>query len=403
MLVYFTVENYLSYKDKVTLNMVSSSDRSLPANQINLDQEGKNSLLKIAAIYGANASGKTNLIRALGFLRDLVLTSHQKGDIIDTSPFKLDEQSEKSPSHFEVSFIAKDIKYVYGLSVDKNVIHKEYLYSYPRGRKSVIFERWDTDSYRFTKDKEEQETLSKRTLPNQLYLSTATQWNYAGTANVFDWFKHTLKGMASGSPFSTAQLLEQEDEKKEILAFLREADLGIMDVKSELKSYKDHVFPKDFPEELRTWMGKANHLEITFSHRGLDMNKQHKEVLFDSNDESNGTNRMFNLAGPLLRTLSHEGILLIDELESSLHPNLVEHLLRQFNERSNLSQLIFTTHNSRILSLDILRKDQVWITEKLELGSTDLYPLSDIQGIRKNHNIEKGYLAGKYGGVPYLD
>jgi uncharacterized protein len=194
MRIEFSVENFLSIKERVILNMVASEDDSVDANTIVSDYQHR--LLKSAVIYGANVSGKTNVLRALETMVDLVLNAHktQKGDELAVTPFKLDMDYHGKHSKFEVVFLIDDVEHVYGFSVDADRVYEEYLYYHEGDTKHLTFERKNSNEFTFSDDHEEQEVLSKRTLENALYLSIATQFNYEKTSRVFQWFKDTVKG-----------------------------------------------------------------------------------------------------------------------------------------------------------------------------------------------------------------
>jgi len=445
MLIEFSVENFRSIKEKVTLSMVATSDKSLENNLIESDVLKRDRLLRSAVLYGANASGKTNVLLALNFLEDLVTQSHknQKGDKIDCRPFKLDKEYVSKPSKFEVVFIKNNIKYIYGVSVTNEKIIDEYLYYYPKGRKAVIFKRSNTHKYKFTLDKTEQEDNSKRTLDNVLYLSKSTQENYSKTSDAFEWFKNTLKVIsATEYPIFkdfTAKLLNEDPNLKAIiLKALSEADLGINDVSVSIEKIKmseiDDLFSsppdpptphelenlnqedfKDLTKHLKGFLTLAGKMaggkeefetsEIKIFHNALDKEGKKLSIPFDFNEESEGTKRLFSLIGLWIEALLNGRILVVDELDVKLHYLLNEFLIRLFNDPTqnvNNAQLIFTTHNTNTLNLDLFRRDQVWFTEKNpEYGSTDLYSLVEYRP-RKDENIQKGYLLGRYGAIPFI-
>ncbi|MGP8331245.1 MAG: AAA family ATPase [Methanosarcinaceae archaeon] len=411
MLIEFSIENYRSIKEKVTLSLVSSSDKSLDNNLIKTTVL-KNDNLCSAAIYGANASGKTNVLLAFNFLKELVMTSHknQKGDKIEVSPFKLDKNCVSKPSRFEVVFIKNNIKYIYGVSVTSEKVVDEYLYYYPKGREATIFKRSDT--YSFTIDKNKQTFLSERILDNVLYLSGATQLNYDKTSDAFDWFKDTLQVIGpTDNPglqdFTIGMLNKDESTKALILKALSEADLGIDDIAASIKNLLIDELPSDFPEELKPLAvsGKIKKVHITSIHKVMDGKGNEQQVPFEFKDESEGTQRMFSLIGPWINTLINGHVLIVDELDTKLHHKLVVFLVKLFSDptqNKNNAQLIFTTHNVNLLDQDIFRRDQIWFTEKNpDFGSTDLYSLVEFSP-RKDKNIQKGYLAGRYGALPFI-
>jgi len=412
MLIEFSIENYRSIKEKVTLSLVSSSDKSIDNNLIKTTVLKNNNLLCSAVIYGANASGKTNVLSAFNFLKTLVMTSHtyQKGDKIEVSPFKLDINCVSKPSRFEVVFIKDNIKYRYGVSATSEKIVDEYLYYYPKGREATIFKRSDT--YSFTIDKNEQLFLSERILDNVLYLSGATQLNYDKTSDAFDWFKNTLQVIGpTDNPglqdFTVEMLNKNESAKALILKALSESDLGIDDISAYVRNLSIDELPSNFPDEIKLLAvrGEIKEINITSIHKVIDEKGCEQSVPFKFKDESEGTQRMFSLIGPWINTLINGHVLIVDELDTKLHHKLVVFLIKLFSDptqNKNNAQLIFTTHNTNLLDQDIFRRDQIWFTEKNpDFGSTDLYSLVEFSP-RKDRNIQKGYLAGRYGALPFI-
>lgn len=416
MLIEFSVENFRSIKEKVTLSMVSSSDKSLDNNLIKTDELKKDSLLRSAVIYGPNASGKSNVIIAFNFLAHLVMTSHknQKDAKINVSPFKLDKEYLSKPCKFEVIFIKNRNRYVYGVSVTSDKIIDEYLYYYPKGRKSIIFERLNTNDFYFTIDNKDQEFLKKRTLDNVLYLSNSTQLRYEKSFEAFDWFKDNLRIInIEENPLLTEytiDLLNKDAKSKElILRALSNADLGIEDIKASVENVTIESLPSTFPNELKVLIsegkGQFKKLDIKTTHKGNKGKDTEYDVQFEFDEESGGTQKMFFLIGPLIDVLSNGRILIVDELDIKLHYKLIRFLIKLFhdpNQNKNNAQLIFTTHNTILLDMNLFRRDQIWFTEKNpDVGSTNLYSLVEFNP-RKKENIQKGYLAGRFGAEPFI-
>jgi uncharacterized protein len=418
MIIEFKVENFHSIKEQVVFSMVAGTDNVLDYNVITHNKYKKNKILKSTVIYGANASGKTNVIRALNFMQKIILENNtrQKGDKIKVVPFKLDEEYKNKPSKFDVIFIHKDIKYAYGFVVDREKVHSEYLYFYPNGRQSTIFERVTTDRFKFTRDKEEQEILSKRTISNRLYLGNATEWNYEPCAQAFEWFMKMLRINVSGNMSNwsnyTASLAHKNKQKKNaIMCLLNEADLNIKDcVTEETDIDDDPIFSSltdKLKDTLRTEMDLSDIrlIDVKTTHTAKKLDGTLYKEIFGMDEESSGTQKIFDLAGPLLDVLANGCILIIDELDIRLHPLLVENIVKKFHDpkqNPKNAQLIFTTHNTNLLTQTIFRRDQIWFTEKDSEGSsTNLYSLLDL-GVRKDENIEKGYLAGRYGAIPFI-
>jgi len=406
MLIEFSAENFRSIKEKVTLSLVASPDKSLDNNLIKKTLK-KDDLLRSAVIYGANASGKTNVILAINFLRALVINSHthQKGMGIKFTPFKLDKKCLTKPTKFEIIFIKDKTKYNYNVSFNHERIIDEELYYYPNDRKALIFERKNTKSYIFKIDTKDQKFISKRTLDNVLYLSKATQENYKKTSAAFDWLKNDLQFVGPYQPglseeFTINLLNENKELKKLILKSLLEADVGIDNISASVK--KIEKIPENIPSELLSLIKSSNN---TFF-KETKIKTFHKDIEFDFyREESEGTKRMFSLMGHWIDALKNGRVLVLDELDTKLHHLLNVFLIKLFNDptqNKGNGQLIFTTHNTNLLDQDLFRRDQIWFTEKNnKIGSTDLYSLIEYSP-RKDKDIERGYLAGRYGALPFI-
>jgi len=404
-LIEFRAENYRSIQDEVTLSLLASSDKSLPENLIEIDILGKDKLVRSGAIFGANASGKTNVLLAINELKRLVISSHlqQKGEMIPYEPFKLDKQSINLPTKFEIIFIKNNIKYFYNVSYTNKAIIKECLYYYPKGKRALVFKRYDTNTYHFTVDKKTQKTISEKTPENILYLSRATQFNYDKTAPVFEWLKEDLITMGpTDRPFLeefTIQMLEKPEMKKILLDMLRVADLSITDVVGRLKPIDLENIPKNIQNLLRTSNGdkEGKTLEIKTYHKGTE---------FDFyKEESEGTIRFFSIISHWIDVLKNGKVLIVDELDTKLHHLLIIYLITLFHTDSfkEKAQLIFTTHNSNLLDQSLFRRDQIWFTEKdPEKENTELFSLLEFRP-RKDKNIQLGYLTGRYGAIPFIE
>jgi hypothetical protein len=413
MLIEFRVENFKSIKEEVMLSLLATKDSSLEENTIKTDIMTKAALLRTAVIYGANASGKSNLLQALVFLKALVTKSHthQKGTKIRFSPFKLDKEFLSKPTKFRVTFIKNDMKYVYGISFNEDKVIDEYLYYYPSNRKrAIIFERKNTTQFVFTTDKSIQTFISQRTLENVLYLSKATQEKYEKTVDAFEWFKDTLQSIGPADhpvlTNFTVKLLNEPNMKEVIVKALHEADLGIKDISTSNRKLKMEELPAEFPDELKKLLVQEEHLEIKMLHKITNDKKNSLiDAYLDFSEESEGTQRFFSLIGPFIDALSKGMVLVVDELEAKLHSSLNVFLVKLFHnisQNKKNAQLIFTTHNVELMEEDIFRRDQIWFTEKNpDTGSTDLYSLVNFSP-RKDKNIKKGYLAGRYGALPFI-
>jgi AAA15 family ATPase/GTPase len=406
MLIEFAVENFRSIKDRAVLSMVATTDKSLPNNVIESKVLNKDKLLRGAVIYGANASGKTNVIMALNGLRNLVLFSHNKqlGMPMDCNPFKLDKKSLSRPTAFHIVFIKDDVKYRYDVTLTNQKILEEHLYYYPNSRQALIFARKNTHDYQFSIDAKEQNLNAQRTPENVLYLSRATQLNYAKTKPVFDWFVNNLQTIGpTEHPVLqdiTADMLKDPKLKTLIIKAMKEADIDVDDITmkvTEMNILKFPVMLQNILQVQKDGKSTIKAREILLYHRGVPFNLEY--------EESEGTKRLFNLIGPLIAALMNGRILVVDELDTKLHHLLNVFLINLIHDpaqnKSN-AQLIFTTHNVNLLDLDLFRRDQIWFTEKSpKTGATVLYSLAEFSA-RKGQDIEKGYLLGKFGAVPFI-
>jgi hypothetical protein len=420
MLVEFSVENFRSFRDKVRLSMLATSDDSLPDNVMCADGLDGQRLIRSAVIFGANASGKSNLLMASEFLRNLVLLSHthQKGQKLNFTPFRLDERSLTRPSRFEIVFIKEGVRYSYGVTMNADRIIDEHLYFYPRGRRSLIFLRKNTNKFTFNRDRVKQNFISDSTLENVLYLSRATQLKYQGTSIAFDWFKDNLRTVTrvDEPPFehlSTRLVHKNLKMKKAILKALAEADVGIDDVTASIREMSLEDVTKRMPPELRRLFldtyrpeqGPIEEFRVTTFHKAQTRSGKETKVPFQLGEESEGTRRIFILMGLWLDALENGRVLIVDELDVKLHILLNAFLVRLFHDTTqnrNCAQLIFATHNTNLLDQDLFRRDQIWFTERNpNTGSSDLFSIVEFSP-RKDKDLQKGYLAGRYGALPFI-
>lgn len=419
MLIEFSVTNFRSILERQTLNMVASTYfKELESlNTFIPDQDdGVPRLLRSTVVYGPNASGKSTLIQALQFVEGQVLNSQkesQAGDEIEVVPFKLTAASRVADSEFEVTFVEQGVRYEYGFSCNRKRFTEEWLIAYPLGRPQKWFHRvFDAeagkDAYKFSTSflgGRQRQTWATQTRPNALFFSTAIQLNNEQLKPAFDWFKLRLRVLDSINGFSAGYTLRRcadDADRSRIVAFMNSADLSITDIRVKETSFSAELLPKDMPASIRDEFVKdmtgKKIVEPRFFHQ--DVNTK-DTVEFDESEESDGTRALFSFAGPWLDVLENELVLVVDELDSSLHPLLVHHLVKRLQHEGTKAQLIFTTHDTTLLSQKLLRRDQVWFMEKDDKSATRLYPLSDFSP-RDNEAIERGYLNGRYGGIPFL-
>ncbi|RCJ14943.1 hypothetical protein A6S26_09820 [Nostoc sp. ATCC 43529] len=425
MLIEFSVENYRSIQEKQTLSMVASEDeKMLYTNSFMMPNTDKLRLLTSAVIYGPNASGKSNLLRAIQTLRTLVMNSASKmqvGEKLPIEPFKLNSQSAKHPTNFEVVFIHQGTRYEYGISLNRERVYEEWLIAYPNEHQQNWFSRqYIPDNPKFQVDegykwsfgkglKGEKSRIKKFVRSNSLFLSHAAQNNHPQLTQIFKWFEDEINILTSSSHTMgfTLSIFDEDDTlKTRVAKLLSEADIGISGIKIEekpipenLSSFFNHLNKEEY-EQLKRNIN-IHQLDVITIHR---MNDSDEEIEFDMDDESDGTQRLFEMAGLWLYVLEDGEVLLVDELDRSLHPVLSKALLKMFNDpeiNKNNAQLIFTTHDTILLDAEMLRRDQVWFTEK-DKSMTKLYSLLDFQP-REDESLQKGYLRGRYGGIPFIN
>lgn len=400
MILEFSIANYLSFKDKVTFSMIANSSKGLDDNYIIVSEK---KVLKTSAIYGGNASGKSNLFKILMTVVYMLKNSNNI-DIngkLPLIPFKFDDDYLDKPSEFEVKFVINDIRYVYGFVADVNKIYDEYLYFYPNGRETKIFDRTNVNDYSFPqKDEKNLKEIETKNASNKFFLATATNWNFEKTKPVYEFLTNnivTCTNLEELKAMSFNAYMENKDSLKTFaIDFLKKTDFNIEDYK---------ISKIDIPKELLTAIPelltmneRPKAYQVLFKHKG-------SKNFLSLEEESLGTQIVFAFIPFIADTLKNKKVLVIDELDKSLHPYLVQYIVEIFNNsefNKNGSQLIFNTHDTNLLDLNILRRDQIWFTEKnKENGVSDLYSLSDFS-VRKQENVEKGYMLGRYGAVPFI-
>lgn len=419
MLIEFSVKNYRSILERQTLSMAASryfKEMYLTNTFEAGATESLPRLLRTCAIYGPNASGKSNMVRALGFMRNLVINSakdSQANEGIDVQPFKLTAASRTSDSEFEIIFIEDGVRYQYGFCCNEKQITEEWLLVYPEGRMRRWFQRVfdpesSQDQYRFSPlfhGGRKRQDWKDQTRPNALFLSTALQLNNEQLKPVLAWFQKRLKviGLNHGLMSDyTVNRCKEEVQKKRTLEFLNEADLSIADIHIKTQPFSPDALPKNLSVALREEISEQMKGKEVFDVKFLRKDVENDEPIeFSPEEESEGTLALFAFAGPWLDLIDNERVLVVDELNASLHPLIVHHLLKRLYINNCKAQLIFNTHDTTILSQKILRRDQIWLMEKDKKNSTRIYPLSDFSP-RENEAIERGYLNGRYGGIPFL-
>lgn len=424
MIVNFSVQNFGSIKDKQTLSFEADKSSHLEDYYI-INATGGLRLLKISLIYGANASGKTTILKAIEFLRDLVLEpAEKKTDNIEFKPFLFDSETPTQNTIISIDFIQNEVRYFYEVELNKNAISREEL-NFFNPNKANVFKRITNLDKQFTeitfgskikKDKTFEKTLEANTLWNNTVLGgfLKTNVDIKELKEVVDWFKNYLRPLIYTKTqlegFVTSKIDKGEVLKLDVINILKKADFHISDIviQEEEKEIPDGLIDflkrqlKDSPTEIKKLedKGKVTSVNIEFEHT---VNQVKYSLPIEQ--ESQGTRRFYGFAGLLSLLINNSVVFPIDELEASLHPELYIHFLLSFLMNSKKSQIIATTHNREILNnKDIFRNDAIWFTDKSLTCATELYSLSDFDSsvIRDTSNIFNAYKTGKLGGTPNL-
>jgi hypothetical protein len=416
MLIEFTVKNYRSIKEAQTISMMKAKGTELEESNTFLpDSKGAQQLLRSAAIYGANGSGKSNLIKALNVMESIVLSSQSmnKGDTFPVTPFLFDDESVNEPTEFEVIFISNNVRFQYGFVVSSTQVFEEWLIAYPKGKPQRWFSRiYDKENncseYKFVESFTGKKSVWKdATRENALFLSTAVQLNSKLLKPVYDWFLTKLRPNLLGEIATgyTAGLCLEKDQRKKIVDFLKAADFDIFDIDVSAEKFDPSLLPENLPQPFRDELIDRMKDQDIIDVKTVHKTKSGNLVKLDLDEESDGTRRFFTFIGPWLDTLESGYILIIDEIHDNLHPRLVRHLVDLFNSKKtnpNNAQLIFSTHETSILSQEVLRRDQIWFCEKDSDQATNLYSLTEFKPLKGRENIEDGYLSGRYGAYPFI-
>lgn len=418
MLIEFSVSNYLSFKDKVTLDMVATTISEFKnSNVVQLDRV---SLLKGAVVYGANSSGKSNLFKAMSTMWRLVKNSFEQSSTSDLgiTPFLLSTETEGAPSVFEVLFIVNGIRYRYGFEITNEEIKAEWLFESKKIAEKPLFIR-EEDGIEIYPGFKEGKGLEEKTRDNALFLAVVDQFNGVIARRVMSWFTNfvVISGLShehySGVTFD---LLDELQTKPLMEQFFSDLDLGFDKIKINSKAFDPKELPKDMPDEMvkdivSELEGKEFRNVNTIHKKFNNENLLDSGVDFDlRSQESTGTNKLFNISGPIFDVLNEGGTLVVDELDSSLHPLLTLSITKLFNSKEHNpknAQLIFSTHDTNLFSYGQYRRDQIYFVEKDRFGATDLYSLVEYKEengkkVRKDRSFEADYIEGRYGAIPFV-
>lgn len=382
MLIEFRLKNYRSFRDEAVLSMEATG---LGAFRNSLITFGSTKLIPGAAIFGKNGGGKSNVIRAfwlaVQFIKNAQRTQHEKA-VIPVVPFLLNDYSKQEPTEFNFVYIVDGIKYWYGFSATRERIVKEYLYHAPKGQKALVFSRKEQD-FTFTEEKAKRKLMSEIIAENQLFFSVACTMNDAACINAMRWFRERIC-------FSR----DYSDIPRQLLDYSGDANM--------LKAISDYTKAADFGIEDMQFVFKSEEMKATSLHPGISKSGESGLYALELSDESHGTRKLMSLAPAIEEALANGGLLLVDDIDKGLHPMLVDFVVAKFQSKRtnpNGAQIIFTTHNTELMNLELLRKDQFYFADKDEEGgSSELYSISMI-----TDNLRKGYLLGKYGATPDIE
>jgi uncharacterized protein len=399
MLLRFKFSNYRSFRSEQELSLVAGSltDHSEGVFEI---PGLKERVLPVAAIYGANASGKTTVLRALQFMNRVLRESHRLWEpeqAIPLEPFA--GEAPETPTQLVVDFIHANIRHQYGFTVNSSKVLEEWLHVYPKGKKQTWFNRKAGRPISFSeKLAGENRVIEQLARKNSLFLSAAAQNNHEMLRPIYDWFWTNLVFVTGDRSEETKQTIKMCEEDREtnalITRLLSIADLGIADISITEST-------GGLAEQIMRSM-----LERATVPRAVKLLHRINGALLplELEQESAGTAAYLALLGPLVEALKWGGVICVDELDSSLHPLIAIEIMRLFENRSQnpkCAQLIFNTHDTNLLNTGILRRDQIWFTEKDAKGESHLYPLTDFKP-RREENLESGYLQGRYGAIPFI-
>ena len=413
MLLRFGVSNHLSIRERQELSFVAASLKDRDEGLIDCAAVN-GSLVPAIVIYGANASGKSNLVAAMRAMRSMILLSHAKGKPeggVPRYPFRLDPGFSRKPSRFDIDFVIDGVRHHYGFEASDTEFVSEWLYVFPKSHRRTLFERVGNEFSFGRSLRGRNQIIASLTRPNSLFLSAAAQNGHEQLSRVYGYFA-SIEGFQEidiSGPAASAELAEQEVDAR-VIDFLKKVGAGIIGYqrKETRLSEEEQAFHREITEAFRK-LGQASfrpetdvkdkRVSIEFAHRG----RGGEEIYLELDHESDGTRRLLFLLTLVFRALDQGLPLFIDELDASLHTHACEELLNLFCSRKNNpngAQLVATTHDTNLMNSPVLRRDQLWFIQKDSEGATELFPLTDIR-TRKSDNIEKGYLQGRYGAVPF--
>ena len=419
MLLSFTVGNFRSFKESKTFSMKAAS---IQEHKDFVRENNNVKLLPVAAVYGANSSGKSNLLSALRTMKNVLLSSVKTNptEKLKTDTFKLDEEYPQKPTLFDAVFSTNGTTYRYGFEYTETTITGEWLYTVNNDREKNLFIR-NSEGIGISKDFPEGKDKEEATAENRLFLSLVAQLNGKTSLAVMKWFEdlRIISGVYDSSfkDYSFKYLFADNPQSQLAQTFVNSMDLGFTSLRKDESKEKEYdlsntnnknILDRVFEKYMLNWPA----LKIQTGHKVLRKDGSFTEAFFPNDEmESEGTKKIINMSGPIVDSIINGGIIVVDEFDAKLHPLLTKKIIDIFNSPETNpynAQLIFATHDTNLLSNKIFRRDQIWFAEKnREDESTDIYPLSEIKEqngdkIRKDRTYEKDYINGKYGAIPYL-
>lgn len=416
MLLRFGVANHLSISDPQELSFVATKLKDPDDGLIACDPAPSGFVLPAVLVYGANASGKSNLVDAIATMRSMILLSHTKGDPlgpVPRRPFMLDPARIQQLSRFDIDFIVDGVRYHYGFESSDTAFVSEWLYAFPRSYRRTLFER-SGDKFRFGRGLSGQNSsIARLTRSNSLYLSAAAQNDHEQLSKIFDFFSktRTVRDLAIPGAMVAAQL-EDEDLDRRVIDLLQSLGTGVVGyrrLESELPKGV-RTLQQEISTVLQRMMNAPASMKLDLDAKQISLELAHlgrdgRQIYLDLDQEGAGTRRLLVLLDQAFRALDSGVPLYVDELESSLHTHAGEAVLQLFcspETNPKGAQLLATTHDTNLMMSSKLRRDQVWFVDKDSGGATQIRPLTDIR-TRKTDDLEKAYLQGRYGAVPFKD
>ena len=402
MLLEFKCSNYRSFKSPILFSMLAGQDTSHKDNCVEFDSHR---VLRSSVVYGANGSGKSNLVKAILFLKNLVLESIslQPGQMIRYQPHK--KSPEMQGSDFSIQFVKNKMRYSYGFTQKAEGIAEEHLYCYPNGRQVRIFTRNEVEFQEGDKFRGRFEQCRDVLKPNRLMLSCAANFSKVPEVQeAFGFFRDDLVIYQHGVEgiwlnYSLGVLNSSAEIKQRFLHILQGLCPGIQDIKIERQKIDRQS------EALPGSKDDSNKVIVSTTEVRYKVDVRYDTFDIPLQEESSGIQRLAEFLCPFIDIIANERTLICDELERNFHEAIVRRIVEWFcGPLKTASQLVFTTHDTSILNLDTFRRDQIWFTEmKEDMRETDLYSLAEIRGVRKDDNVAKGYVSGRYGAVPMLN